>query len=102
MEITPITRRLVDLPVTGVGRDGTPATIAGVDVALLSDRGAPTAITEWMPTTYEGGVATFLLVGPDADPTGALVVPRRGAHLWLRVVGNPEVDAVRVEKITIL
>lgn len=92
-------RRLYD--VTATLPDGTAATLAGVDVALLPPRTTPTGETMWTAATYSAGTATVLLAGPDADPGDALVVPATGADLWLRVTDNPEIDAERVERIII-
>lgn len=76
-------------------------TVTGVDVALLAPRSAPTAATVWTPVTYAAGVATVLLAGPDADSSGALVVPA-SADLWMRVTDAPEVNAEYMERITVL
>lgn len=84
--------------VTATLADGTPATLAGVDVALLAVHGKPTAATGWTPTAYTDGTATVLLAGPDADPTGAVPVQRK-ADLWIRVTDTPEVVATFVETI---
>lgn len=96
-----IDRLYRDYEVTATLRDGSPATLTGVDVALLAPRTTPTTATVWTAATYATGVATILLAGPDATPTGALVVPAGGADLWIRVTDNPEVDAERVERITV-
>lgn len=42
-----------------------------------------------------------LLAGPDAAATDALVVPAAGADVGLRVTDSPEVDAERVERISV-
>lgn len=89
--------RTYDVTATLAG--GGPATLTGVDVAVLLPRTTPTASTTWTAATYAAGVATVLLAGPDADPTGALVIPAAGADLWIRVVDTPEVDAEYVERI---
>lgn len=90
-----------DYDVTATLRTGGPATITGVTVALLTPRTTPTAATVWTTATYAAGVATVLLAGPDADPTGAVVVPSGGADLWIRVSDSPEIDAARVERISV-
>lgn len=94
-----IDRLYRDYDVTATLRDGGPATIDGADVALLTRGTTPTSATTWTATTYAAGVATILLAGPDADPTGALVVPAAGADLWIRVTDTAEVDAEKVERI---
>lgn len=87
--------------ITATLPDGSPVTLTGVDVALLTPRSTPTAATTWTAATYVNGVATVLLAGPAADTTGALAVPTGGADLWIRVTDNPEVTATRVERITV-
>lgn len=87
--------------VTAVTADGAPATLAGASVALLTPRATPTGATVWTAATYADGTATVLLAGPDADATDALVIPAGGADLWIRVVDNPEIDAEKVERITV-
>lgn len=87
--------------VTATLADGAPATVAGVEGALLAPRATPKATTVWSAATYTDGTARFLLAGPDATPTDALPVPAAGADLWIRVVDNPEVQAVRVDRITV-
>lgn len=72
-----------------------------VDVALLPPRSAPTAATVWLTGDFAGGATSFLFAGPDADSTGAIVVPA-SADLWKRAVNAPEVDAEKVERITVL
>lgn len=96
-----IDRLYRDYDVTATLRSGGPATLTGVDVALLPPRATPTVTTQWTAATYADGVATVLLAGPDATPTGALVVPSAGADLWIRVSDSPEVDASKVERITV-
>ena len=93
--------RTYDLTATLVG--GGPATITGVDVALLPPRSAPTASTVWFPSAYNAtnGSFTVLLAGPDADSTGAIVVTG-SADIWMRVSDNPEVDAQKLERITLM
>lgn len=101
MDLNRIDRKYAKVTVTATLANGDPATLTGVDVALLAPRSTPTAATTWTAATYAAGVATVLLAGPDADPAGALVVPATGADLWIRVVDSPEVDATRVQRITV-
>lgn len=101
LTLSRIDRLYRDYDVTATLRNGNPATLTGVDIALLTPRATPTATTTWTAATYSAGVATVLLAGPDADPTGAVVVPTAGADLWVRVADTPEVDAERVERITV-
>lgn len=101
VQISRIDRLYRYYDVTATLPNGSPATLTGVTVALLPPRTRPTGATTWTAATYAAGVATVLLAGPDADPTGAVVVPSGGADLWIKVVDTPEVDAERVERITV-
>lgn len=101
MELSRIERQYVDITLTATLRDGSPATIAGVDVAILGRRATPTGATVWTPTDYADGTATVLLAGPDADPDGALVVPTGERDLWVRIIDTPEVDTARIERINV-
>lgn len=93
--------RTYDLSTIPLGGDGA-ATPSSVQVALLSvGSGGPSLGTVWTTASYASGIVTVLLAGPDADPTGALVVPAT-AMLWMKVIDTPEVDAVKVERITVL
>ena len=96
-----IDRILREYDVTATLPGGGPATLTGVDVALLPPRATPDGDTTWTAADYAAGVATVLLAGPDADDTDALVVPSGGADLWIRVTDSPEVDAERVERLTV-
>jgi hypothetical protein len=100
-QLSRIDRKYRDYTVTATLKNGAPATLTGVDVALLAPRSRPTAATVWTAATYAAGVATVLLAGPDASPTSAVVVPSGGADLWIRVTDSPEVDAEPVERITV-
>lgn len=101
MNVARVDRVYVDLQVTGALRDGTPAILTGVDVALLAPRTSPTAATTWTTADYADGTATVLLAGPDADPSAALVVPAAGCDLWIRITDSPEILTANVERITV-
>lgn len=101
LTIARIERLYRDYTVTATLRDGQPATLAGVDVALLPPRRTPTADTTWTDADYADGMFTVLLAGPDAATEGALTVPAEGADLWLRITDTPEIDAARIERITV-
>lgn len=101
MQLSRIDRQYVDIDVVATLADGAPAILTGVDVALLAPRAAPTDATTWTAAAYADPTATVLVAGPDADATGALVVPPTGADLWLRVVDDPEVTARRVTRISV-
>jgi hypothetical protein len=77
--------------VTATLADGSPATVATIDVALLPLRTAPTGATTWTAYPVTTGEVTVLLAGPDASPTSAVVVPVAGGTLWFREVDSPEV-----------
>jgi hypothetical protein len=102
VELTRIERMYVDIQVTATLAGGGPATIAGVDVALVQPRTTPTSTTTWAPASYTTGTATVLLAGPDAAGSGALVVPADGADLWIRVSDTPEIDTARVGRVSII
>jgi hypothetical protein len=101
VHISRITRKWVDVEVTATLRTGAAATIEGVDVAVLPSGHTPTDDTSWSPATYAGGVATFLVAGPDAVSDGALVVPVDGCDVWGRVTDTPEVDTARLVQINV-
>lgn len=101
LTLSRIDRLYRDYTVTAELRDGQPATLTGVDVALLPPRRTPDATTVWTAADYLDGVFTVLLAGPDATTEGALTVPAGGADLWARVTDNPEVDAERIERISV-
>lgn len=101
MNLSPIDRVYAHVPVTAKLADGTPATLAGVDVAVQPYRTPPDDTTVWTAASYSNGAAVVLLAGPDADPTGALPVPAATSDLWIRVTDNPEIQAVRVGVITV-
>lgn len=91
--------RTYDVTVTDV--NGTAEAPATVSFALLPPRSAPTSSTVWTSATVVDGSATVLLAGPDASPTGALVVPA-DCDLWIRSTDAPQIDAQKVERITVL
>lgn len=94
--------RIYDLGTVLAGQSVEVADIAGVEVALLTPRTSPDVNTVWTAVTFATPNATVLLAGPDADDTGAVVVPSGGADLWMRVGGAPEVQAVKVERVVVL
>jgi hypothetical protein len=60
----------------------------------------PTSGNTWTATSYSSGTATVLLAGPQADPTGALVVTGN-ADLWILPVGGTDVREMKVGRITV-
>jgi hypothetical protein len=81
--------------------DSLAGTYATVDVALLRVGASPTVATVWSSVPYAAGVATVVWSGPDADATGAVVVPA-SADVWMKGTAAPYVEAVKVERITVL
>jgi hypothetical protein len=102
MELNRIEVQYVDIDVTATLRNGTPATLTGVSVALVAPRAQPTGATTWTTATYTNGTATVILAGPDATASGALTVPAGGADLWILVTDNPEIDAAKVGRISVV
>lgn len=78
-----------------------PENVTGVEVALLPPRSGPTAATVWTSVDYASGSFTVILAGPDADSADALAVPA-SADLWMKITGAPLVEAVKIERITVL
>jgi hypothetical protein len=101
VEFTRITRKFIEVFVTATLPDGEVAPLAGVDVSLLTPHATPGDDTVWTPATYADGMARILVAGPEADPSGALPLATGGADLWIRVTDNPEIEAVKVERITV-
>jgi hypothetical protein len=77
-----------------------PAGATGYSVTLVPPRSVPTSGNVWTPTTYASGIATVLLAGPNADPTGALVVTG-SADLWILPVGGTDVREMKVGRIAV-
>ena len=100
MHLNRVDRKYANLTVTATDEDGFPATLAGVDVALIPPRSNPTGVTPWTPAAAVAGGWRVLLAGPDASSSGALVVTST-ADLWVRVTDAPEVDTAFVERITV-
>jgi hypothetical protein len=102
VELSRIDRKTRTYALTDVLTGAVPVGVTGVDVALLPPRSAgPTAATVWFAAAYASGSFTVLLAGPDADATGALVVPA-SADIWMRISNAPEVDAEKLERIIVL
>jgi hypothetical protein len=75
-----------------------PAGATSYNVTLVAPRTVPTSASTWTPTTYASGTATILLAGPQADPTGALVVTGSG-DLWILPVGGTDVREMKVGRV---
>lgn len=92
-----------DITVTALLSNGDPATLTGVDVALVAAGARPGALTTWVASSYAAGVARVLLVGslavPTSPPPYRLSVPDVGGDLWARVTDNPEIVVALVAHI---
>lgn len=101
MRFTLISRKWVYIYLTARLADGSDAVInnGDVQIALTPIRGTPNTATVWYTVTYAAGVASVLLAGPQADPTGAVVLDSAGNDLWLKIVDADEVDAVFVARV---
>lgn len=104
MNLARVACKYADVTVTGTLATGAPATITGVDMALVPPGGSPDRTTVWQASTYVNGVASILIAGPEypTPPAGSLVTSAAGGDLWARVVDNPELDAALVDRITLL
>jgi hypothetical protein len=93
-----------DVTVTATLANGNSATIAGVDMVLVTPGASPDHTTAWTASTYANGVASILIAGPEypSPPGGALVCGPNGGDLWARVTDNPEVDAKLVDCIRLI
>lgn len=101
LKFSRIDRRLVHLNATATLFDGAPATITALSVALLAPGTTPTATTTWTAAGGTTGAWTVLVAGPDADPTGALVVPAGPTDVWVRDIDNPETTAVVAGRVIV-
>jgi hypothetical protein len=100
-----IGRKYVHIAVTATRYDRSPATITGVQVALLPPDDPPDADTVWHPAVFDEGDAVLLVEGPDAepspDPIGAVAVPVGELEVWVRIVDHPEIDATAVGRLRV-
>lgn len=96
---------------TFTDKDGNVVTDVDLQAGILLPGSTPRGTTTWTDVTYTAypepdedgyhGETTVLLAGPDADPTGAIALPARGGDFYLNVTDSPEIDAKRVERITV-
>ena len=88
-----------DVTVTATLANGSPATLTGVNMAIVPPGASPNHATPWLAASYSNGVASILVAGPEYQnpPGNALVVPPVGGDLWAQVVDNPETDAKLVD-----
>lgn len=112
MDLSRISRKWATVTLEATLADGDPATLSGVDFALLPYKGTPDDDTTWRaaasfaagPPTEDGTptwVATVLLAGPDAGLVAALTAPAGVSDLWGRVVDDQEVDVVMVDRVRV-
>jgi hypothetical protein len=104
MNLARVACKYADVTVTATLANGSPATISGVDMALVPPGASPDHTTAWQASTYVNGVASILVAGHEfpSPPVGALVTSVAGGDLWARVTDNPEVDAALVDRISLL
>lgn len=101
LQLSPVDRVYAHVTITAELFDGSPATVAGIDAALLPYQASPDANTSWTATTYTNGIAVVLIAGPAASPIGALACPATGGTLWVRVSDNSEIQAAPAGSIAI-
>lgn len=101
MQLSRVDKVYAHITVTASLADGSPTTLTGVDVAVLAPQATPSASTAWTASTFAAGVAVVLIAGPDADPTGAMVIPAVGADLWVRAIDAPETTTALAGRITV-
>lgn len=93
-------------------RDGVVLTDVNLQAGVLAPRRTPSGTTTWVNVTYTAypdgpdedgyyGETTVLLAAPDADPADAIVIPTGGGDFYFNVVDTPEIDAEKVERITV-
>src|SRR3954465_7165799 len=100
MDLARIACKYVDVPVPAALSNGEPATLPGVDVAIVPAGESPNTSTTWAASEYAAGAATVMLAGPHATnpPPAAIVLTDPGGDLWARVVDQPETDAAMIER----
>lgn len=97
MELPRIGKKIVDIELDVVLRDGLPGTVFSVDVGFSPPGGGSETVTSWLTLAATANTATVTFAGPQATGTaGALVAPATGGDVWARVTDAPEVDAARV------
>lgn len=105
MKLSQIGLKYVDVTVAATLANGTPATLAGVDLTVVPPGSSPDQHTVWTASSYNSTtkVATILVAGPNyaTPPAGSLVAPVTGGDLWARVTDTPEVDAALVDRIAL-
>lgn len=101
MNFSPVSRKNVYLTLTARLASGQLTSIAGASVAVVPPREAPSSSTTWVDAVWNSPVARILVAGPQADPTGALVLPSGGGDLWVRITDATEVDAVFAVRINL-
>lgn len=101
MNLTPISKRTIEITITAIGRDGDPIEVSTVYVARLETRAKPDEGTVWVSASVTNNMTLVTLAGPDADPDGAVVFPSGGSELWLKIVDGIEVEAFKVGRVQV-
>lgn len=106
MNLARVACKYADILIDATLASGAPATLTGVDLALVPPGDSPNQGTVWTAGSYNPatGVASILVAGPEfpSPPVGSLQVPAVGANLWARVTDVPEIDAAMVDRISLL
>jgi len=80
---SPLTRDVVKIEeLSFVDADDNPVAADTIQVALVPPLSRPKAATSW--TTATGSPPSVILAGSAADTGGALVLPDRGADIWVK------------------
>ena len=103
MNLPRIGRKYGFVTLEALNHDKTPATVAGIEVAVLHDGLKPDATTVWVAMNQDGTEYSYLFSGPDAPAYGGphIVVPTEGVSVWCRITDDPEIDVVKVGRITV-
>lgn len=101
MDLTPISRKYVDLLVSGTGSDGETVSITSCLVAITEPKQMPHEATSWVAFPVTAGVLRVLLIGPEADPINGGIVVAQTSDLWVRVDNEPEVLPAKVGTVKV-
>lgn len=104
INLSRIACKYADIALYATLPDGAPATIFGVDIAVVRAGDSPDETTSWLSAQYANGVATVMLAGSDFTnpPPTAVVVSEPGGDLWARIVDVPETDAALICRIVLV
>jgi lysophospholipase L1-like esterase len=101
VDLTRITRKPVYIDLGALLEGADPGVISSAAVALIPPRTDPDASTVWTTVTYANPTANFVIAGPDAGGSGA-VVAAGTSDLWVRATAPTWVDAALVERVNVL